>query len=121
MNSVKNSLDKLSTKDVQSMLMFVLFKLREIPEVAPLSQLVYLLDENSLIKLLKYFGGQTITFPTIEDLRILIHTLTLYKSVDIDHDDFDSKLAEVPSEILTPVTDLYNEVKDLMEEYVFVN
>ena len=109
MSSVRSSLDTLSKTDVQSLLMFVLFKIDKIPELAVLSQLIYLLDENSLIKLLKYFGGQTITFPTVEELRVLIHTLALYKRTEIDGENFEACVEEIPKSLQdTVVKQFYN-------------
>lgn len=120
MRNVKSSLDLLSKKDTYSLLMFVLFKLQLTPEMGVLSQLVYLLDEESLVKLLKYFGGQTITFPTVDELRLLIHTLTLYKRVDIDNENFNSCVDEIPQAIQKSVLEQYYKVKQIMEDYSFV-
>lgn len=119
MSRVSNALDKLTLKDTYSMVMFVLFKCQDIPELAPLSQLIYLFDENTVIKLLKYFGGQTLTFPKIQDLETLIYTLTLYKQVEIDGNELDSSLELIPSEMRTTVMKMYNKVCDVMENYSF--
>ena len=119
MNNVKSSLDTLSKTDTYSLLMFVLFKLNEDPELSVLSQLVYLLDEETIIKLLKYFGGQTITFPTVDELKILIHTLTLYKRVDIDGEDFYQCISDIPEPVKKSVLNQYNSVKTIMEDYSF--
>ena len=120
MRNVKSSLDTLSKMDTYSLLMFVLFRLQQVPETSVLSQLVYLLDEESLVKLLKYFGGQTVTFPTVEELRLLIHTLTLYKRVDIDNQDFTSCVDEIPQSLQSAVLAQYYQVKQIMEDYSFV-
>lgn len=120
MATVKSSLDKLSNKDTYSLLMFVLFKLKDVPTIAPLSQLVYLLDEENLIKLLKYFGGQTITFPTLDDLQETIFALSLYKKVVIDNIDYNISLKDIPSSVLNQVLSKYDDICKIMEDYSFV-
>lgn len=118
--SVKSALDKLSNKDIYSLLMFVLFKVNEVPELAVLSQLIYLLDEDSFIKLLKYFGGQKIVIPTINDLRVLIHSLVMYKSIELDGLDFNSSFNNIPDELKEDVLYKYESIKNIMSEYSFV-
>ena len=60
---------KLKYIDVYSLMLFAMFKLRDIPEYASLSEMVYILDKDSLLKLCEYFGGLTIKIPTIEELE----------------------------------------------------
>lgn len=119
-NNVKRSLDNLVSKDVYSLLMFVLFKSSDVPELAVLSQLIYLLDEENFIKLIKYFGGQKIVVPTLDELRELIYCLTLYKSVEIDKKDFKLSLSLVPEELRDNVVSKFNGIKYIMKEYDFV-
>lgn len=116
----KKDLDSLSSKDTYSLVMFVLFKLRSIPEYAILSQLVYLLDEKSFIKLLKYYAGETITIPTLEELEVIIKTLNLYHSVEIEGQDFDDALDNLDEEDQPKVKKVYNRVRKIMEKYSFV-
>ena len=55
---IKNNLNKLTESDIWSFILFALFKMREIPEYTSLSELVYILDKTTLLKLCEYFGGQ---------------------------------------------------------------
>ena len=66
---IKEELAKLKDIDVYSLMLFAMFKLRDIPEYASLSEMVYILDKDSLLKLCEYFGGLTIKIPTIEELE----------------------------------------------------
>lgn len=100
--------------------MFVLFKASDVPELAILSQLVYLLDEENFIKLIKYFGGQKIVVPTLDELRELIYCLTLYKNVEIDKKDFKVSFSLIPEELRDSVALKYNGIKSIMKEYNFV-
>ena len=53
---IKEELAKLKDIDVYSLMLFAMFKLRDIPEYASLSEMVYILDKDSLLKLCEYFG-----------------------------------------------------------------
>lgn len=117
---VRKTLDDLSLKDTYSLLMFVIFKLQSVPEMATLSQLVYLLDENTLIKLLKYYEGQTITIPKLKDLENLIYALSLYQSVDIEKQDINELLSKIPKSSSKDILDIYEKIKVIMQEYQFV-
>lgn len=64
--------------DIYSLILFALFKLRDIPDYLVLSELVYILDKDSLLKLCEYFGGTTIHIPTIDELESLLYSLLLY-------------------------------------------
>ena len=48
---IKEELAKLKDIDVYSLMLFAMFKLRDIPEYASLSEMVYILDKDSLLKL----------------------------------------------------------------------
>lgn len=120
MTNSKNFLDKMSKKDTYSLLMFVLFRLSSVEEYSILSQLMYLLDYNNFIKLIKYFAGQTIKVPTIAQLRELIHALVLYKDVNIDGLNFSKSVSNIPEEFRSNVLDIYDSVVSVMEDYQFV-
>ena len=77
MGRIREELTKLKDVDVYSLILFVLFKARNVPELASLSELAYVLDKDNLLKLCEYFGGQTITIPTITELEELVYSLVL--------------------------------------------
>lgn len=74
----KVELDTLRDKDIYSLVMFALFKLRDIPEYSSLSELAYVLDRENMLKLCEYFGGLTIRIPTIDELESILYSLVLY-------------------------------------------
>ncbi len=80
----KEEITKLKTVDVYSLVLFALFKLRDIPEYSTLSEMVYVLDKDSLLKLCEYFGGLTIKIPTIDELESLVYSLLLYEYVNVE-------------------------------------
>lgn len=118
---ITDNLKRLNTLDIYSTLLFVLFKTQSIPSQSTLSELVYILDKNSLLKLCEFYGGQTITIPTIEDLEILTYCLIVYNDVELEKQDFEKVLKKLPVEahILKQVRAKYAEVARIMDEYEF--
>lgn len=118
---IKEELEKLKTVDIYSLLMFALFKIRDIPEYSTLSELVYLIDKENLLKLCEYFGGLTITIPTIEELESLIYSLLLYQYVDIEgmkYDDATELIGYKSSDLRKVKTD-YTKLKGILMKYDF--
>lgn len=119
--TISQQLENLSTKDVYSLMLFVLFKLKESPEYSTLSQLAYIVDKESLLKLCEYFGGLTISIPTIEELETIMNALLLYQKVDIEHKDFDKqlKLFDLKKDERAEVLKSYKTICDVLKDYTF--
>lgn len=82
------ALATMNKTDIYSMMLFVLYKLKNQPDYLALSELCYLLDGDDLTKLLSYYGGMTITIPTMRDLRLVMQALYLYQFVNLNGGDF---------------------------------
>ena len=123
MGQIKQNLDILKTTDVYSLLMFVLYKLIDVPEYSSLSELVYILDKKNLLKLCEYFGGTTIKIPTMQELNQLTYALLLYQYVDIDHMEYNAAIALIghESKDLRQVKIAYNKLKEVLQNYQFIN
>lgn len=83
--SIKNELKKLKELDIWSLMLFVLYNFQQIPQYSALSELAYILDKKNLLKLCEYFGGQTITIPTIDQLEETIYGMLLYQYIDVEN------------------------------------
>lgn len=120
---VKEDLAKLNEVDSYSLILFVLYKLREVPEYAAISELAYVLDKNNFLKLCEYFGGLTIKIPTIEELEEIVHSLLLYQYVNIDNMSFEEalKLLGKRTTDIRIVKRNYNKIKEVLEQYTFKN
>lgn len=120
---VKEDLAKLNETDTYSLILFVLYKLRGVPEYSAISELAYVLDKQNLLQLLEYFGGLTIRIPTIEELEEIVQSLLLYQYVDIEHKDFDDalKLLGKKTTDVRIIKRNYNKIKELLEQYSFGN
>ena len=76
-----------------SLILFLLYKLKDDPKYAILSELPFILDKNNLFNLLEYFGGRTITVPTKKELLNIITALSLLENegTEIDESSVDKE------------------------------
>ena len=120
-NNIKKSLDQLSETDVYSMILFALYKLDDVPEFSTLSELVYTLDKDSLIKFLECFGGLTIRVPTINELKMIVNVLLLYQLVQLDGMPMEKALEELSlHEFQTKnILDTYGKICGILDSYDF--
>lgn len=118
---IREELSKLRDIDIYSLMLFALYKAKNIPEYASLSELVYILDKDSLLKLCEYFGGITVTIPTIEQLESLVYALVLYQYVNIEHMQYEKavKLIGHDSKDLREVKSNYCKLCKVLEQYDF--
>lgn len=119
--SIKAKLDSLQLSDIYSLMLFLLYKVQDIPEYAVLSELCYLLDGSNILRLFAYFAGKTITFPSEEEFVVLINALLLYQYVNIDGKSLAAALEKLNidgnSKIKDKCTDLYLKIVPLIKQY----
>ena len=104
-------------------MLFVLFKVKDVPEYNGLSELAYVLDRKNLLKLCEYFGGCTITVPTIDELELLVYGLLLYQYVDIEHLVYEEAVELVTRNNvdIRDVKATYIKIKNVLSNYVFTS
>ena len=119
--TIHDALSRLTKPDIYSLMLFVLFKLKDTNEYSSLSQLSYILDKDSLLKLCEFYGGTTITIPTIEDLEAVFNALLLYQEVNIEKQDFDKMLdkRDLQRTEKRKLLDCYDIVVDVLKNYDF--
>ena len=117
--TIKEELQKLHEPDIWSLLLFVLFKIKDVPEYSGISELAYILDRKNLLKLCEYFGGTTITIPTIEELEILVYGLLLYQYINIEGIPEEDALVMISREGLNQksVKTSYLKIKETLQNY----
>lgn len=118
--SIKKNLNNLHLSDIYSLMLFVLFKVQEIPEYAVTSELCYLLDGANMTRLLTYFAGKTVTFPTEAEMAIVTNALLMYQYINIDGETFtaaQSKLGKLTNKEKEEVTELYVKILPIMKQY----
>ena len=114
-----NDFKNLKSNDIYSLMLFILFKIRDIPEYSTLSDLIYILDKESFLNLCEYFGGLTIKIPTIDELEIVVYSFILYEKVDIDKLSLSNEIENLNIDRYKrqKVLDTYFKVKEIMNEY----
>ena len=117
--SLRKDLNNLHLSDIYSLILFIMYKIQDIPEYAILSELSYLLDGANLTRLLTYFAGRTITIPTEEEFTNMSNALLLYQYVNIEGKSLTEALTSINA---TPkqkeqITDIYLKVIPIMNNY----
>ena len=107
---IQDKIDSLSEDETYSTILFLLFKLKGIPDYLMLSELIFLIDNKSFLNLLKFWGGKTITLPTMYEFKTLTKALCVFKDINLK--------GEQKSEVLKNIefsSEL--EKKDVIETY----
>ena len=118
--SIKKNLNNLHLSDIYSLMLFILYKVQEIPEYAVTSELCYLLDGANMTRLLTYFAGKTVTFPTESEMAIVANALLMYQYINIDGETFtaaQNKLDKLTKKEKDQVTELYVQLLPIMKQY----
>lgn len=118
---ITEALNSLKTEDIYSILMFTLYKLKDNPNYLALSELCYLFDREALTKFLTYYGGMTITLPTLRDLRLLLEGFTLYQYVNVQGKPFEEGLKALSCADFTAdeVKETYAQIVEVISNYEF--
>lgn len=118
---MKNKLNELETEDVYSLILFALYKIKEVPEYSTLSELCYLLEKDTLVKFLSYYGGMTIKIPTIQEFKTLLNVLLLYDYINIEGMEFNKavSLLNKDESTLKEIKSLYGKVSEILQNYEF--
>ena len=118
--SIKKNLNNLHLSDIYSLMLFILFKVQDIPEYAVTSELCYLLDGANMTRLLTYFAGKTVTFPTEAEMTVVTNALLMYQYINIDGETFtaaQNKLGDLTKKEKDKVTELYVQILPIMKQY----
>ena len=120
MNStLRKELDNLKMTDTFSLILFVLYKIRDVDEYSTLSELAYILDKDTLLNLCEYFGGLTIRIPTIEEIDSIINSLLLYQYINIDGYSYNEAIEKIgfDSFQLRKIKKDYNNICSILDNY----
>ncbi len=117
---IKTNLNTLHLSDIYSLMLFIIYKVQDIPEYAVLSELCYLLDGSNLTRLLTYFAGKTVTFPTEDEFVTLTNALLMYQYINIEGmslADAQAKLEDTTLKQKERATELYLKIIPIMRQY----
>ena len=116
----KEKLDSLQSTDVYSLILFAIFKMKDIPEYSTLSELAYILDKESLFNFLEYYGGTTIKVPTLDEFNQIIRALILYQAVNLEGLDFNKAFKNNEPEFQNNDTrEAYFKIVKILDKYDF--
>ena len=119
-NSIKQNLNNLHLSDIYSLMLFVMYKLQDVPDYAALSELCYLLDGSNLTRLLTYFAGKTLQVPTNEEFANMSKAMLMYQYINIDGHtlvEAQSRLENVTAKQKDEITELYLQILPIMRQY----
>jgi hypothetical protein len=118
--AIREKLDSLQLTDVYSLMLFSIFKMKDIPEYSTLSELAYILDKESLFNFLEYYGGTTIKVPTLQEFNQIIRALLLYQAVNLENIDFNKAFKGIEPEFQTNDTkEAYFKIVKILDKYDF--
>jgi hypothetical protein len=120
-SNIIKALEEMDKNDISSLILFTLYKLKDVPEYSVVSELPYILDNDSFIRFLNYYGGKTIKVPTVEEFNDIVNSILVYATKENDNKTFDEACAEVgvPSKNKVPVLSTVKIVSELLNEYDF--
>ena len=120
-SNIIRALEELDKKDIYSLILFILYRLKEIPEYSTLSELVYILDNENFIKLINYYGGKTIRIPKIDELSTILNALLVYEreqNTDLSLSDIFKDIGINKKEI-PEIMKILQLIPQLMNDYDF--
>ena len=82
---IDRDLNKLNQSDVYSIICEMLYAFRDDNSFGTMSELAYILDKDSFMRFIKYFGGTTITIPTVSEFKSTIKLIQLYHYFNIEN------------------------------------
>ena len=117
--AIKDELLKLKKMDIWSLMLFVLFNFQQVPEYSSISELAYVLDEKNMLRFCEYFGGQTITVPTIDELELTLYAMLLYQYIDVEHIEEEEamSLLRADKDKSVAVKKCYTKLKKVLSTY----
>ena len=120
-SNIIRALEELDKKDIYSLMLFILYRLKEIPEYSTLSELVYILDNENFIKLINYYGGKTIRIPKVDELSTILNALLVYEreqNTDLSLSDIFKDIGIDKKEI-PEIMKILQLIPQLMDDYDF--
>jgi len=83
--NINQDLSNLNKDDIYGLMLIMLYASSNNPKYSTLNELAYILDHSSFLNFIKYFEGQTITIPTMQEIKTSLKTLLLYQYSVVDH------------------------------------
>ena len=110
----------LKNKDIYHILLYAIYKCTDDPDYSIISELIYAMDEKSLLNFCSIFGGCTIKVPTIDELKVYTNGLLVYQLI-MEGKSFNDAFKEtgLSSKYKKDIVKIYTALKDIIDEYEF--
>lgn len=118
MSQINKDISKLKESDILNIILYGIYKLSGNQRYSTLSELIYVLDKDSLYKLCSVFGGITIRVPTLNELELLVNVLLIYQYINIEKKSLDEACELVGVKKSKDLVLLYNELVKILNEYI---
>ena len=114
------NLGLLKNKDLYHILLYAIYKCTDDPNYSVISELIYAMDEKSLLNFCSIFGGCTFTVPTIDELKTYINGLLVYQLMQ-EGSSFNDAFKEtgLNNKYKKDIAKIYTVLKDIIDEYEF--
>lgn len=120
-SNITKALEELNKEDIYSLILFTLYKLKNVEEYSILSELIYILDDKSFSRFLSYFEGQTIKIPKIQDLKDIINAILFYErktNTDLSDDEILAFIG-APKKDKSKILSILTIISGIVKEYDF--
>lgn len=120
-SNIIKALEEMDKKDISSLILFALYKLKDVPEYSTISELPYILDSDSFIRFLNYYGGKTVKVPTVDEFNKIVDSILVYSIKENDGKTIEEACTEMEVAIRGKAT-VMQTVKllgELLSEYDF--
>ena len=77
----KFNIKELKENDIYSLILYAIYKCTGNQQYSTLSELVYTLDRDNLMRLCSVFGGCTLKIPTLDELKVYSAALLVYNLI----------------------------------------
>ena len=82
---IDRDLSRMSQPDIYSIVCELLYAIKDDPKYSAMSELAFILNQESFVKFIKYFGGTTITVPTLDEFKQTLRVIQLYHYFNVQN------------------------------------
>ena len=118
-SQLRTTVEELTKPDTYSLILFAISKLKNVPEYQGLCELSYILDNNSLVNFLDYYGGMTIKVPTKAEFREMVDALLIYEYVNIEGNKLSAVSKDLKITMTNDIKETYVKLTEILKDYNF--
>lgn len=82
--NISKDITILSQEDTYSLVLLLLYVCKDNPRYSTLNELAYILDHDSFMNFIKYYEGQTIQIPPIDEILDSLRLLALFQYYKVE-------------------------------------